>query len=240
MYDALAAYYDRFMSDVDYDAWINYLKDILGERVRGRDVGCGTGRFTIALKEAGYLVTGSDSSPEMLTVAAENARKKGVPVNFLLQPAEKLEDFSPLDFVIAQCDVVNYLKNPDIFFRKAYKALNASGVLTFDISSEYKLTEILGNNVFTETRDDVTYVWENFCHEKARRVDMRLTFFRKNENNYYSKSVETQTQYIHSSSDIEKRLRDAGFKNVQTRGFLKNVAPSEKEQRIHFIAYKQE
>ena len=55
MYDALAAYYDRFMSDVDYDAWINYLKDILGERVRGRDVGCGTGRFTIALKEAGYL-----------------------------------------------------------------------------------------------------------------------------------------------------------------------------------------
>ena len=69
---------------------------------------------------------------------------------------------------------------------------------------------------------------------------MRLTFFRKNENNYYSKSVETQTQYIHSSSDIEKRLRDAGFKNVQTRGFLKNVAPSEKEQRIHFIAYKQE
>ena len=28
MYDALAAYYDRFMSDVDYDAWINYLKDI--------------------------------------------------------------------------------------------------------------------------------------------------------------------------------------------------------------------
>ncbi len=240
MYDALAAYYDRFMSDVDYDAWINYLKDILGERVRGRDVGCGTGRFTIALKEAGYDVAGSDSSPEMLSVAAENARKKGVPVTFLLQSAEELSDFAPLDFVIAQCDVVNYLKKPEIFFRKAYSSLKDSGILMFDISSEYKLTEILSNNVFTETRDNVTYIWENEYVKKARRVDMRLTFFRKNENNYYSKSVETQSQYVHSSSDIVKSLYDVGFRTVKTRGFLKKSPPSEKEQRIHFIAYKQE
>lgn len=96
MYDALAAYYDRFMSDVDYDAWINYLKDILGERVRGRDVGCGTGRFTIALKEAGYLVTGSDSSPEMLTVAAENARKRACPSIFFFSLRKNSRIFRPL------------------------------------------------------------------------------------------------------------------------------------------------
>ncbi len=239
MYNSLAAYYDRFMNDVPYGAWIAYIEKILGKRVKGRDVGCGTGKFTVALKVAGYDVSGSDQSPEMLSLAMTVARNAGVNVPFILQSAEKLYSDKPLDFITACCDVVNYLKNPRVFFEKAYAALNHGGVLVFDISSEYKLTEVIGNNTFTDTVGDVTYIWENALDKKRRRVDMRLTFFEAAENNYYSKSTDEQTQFIHGAAALKESLKSVGFSSVKVCGFLKNRAPAPDEERIHFIAFKE-
>ncbi len=238
MYEILSEYYDKFMADVPYAEWTDYIVKILGDRRRGRDAGCGTGKFTVALKNAGYDVTGSDLSPEMLTKAAEYAKKSGTDVKFVLQSADKLEDARPLDFITACCDVVNYLKNPTKFFRRAYEALAPGGVLAFDISTAYKLRNILGNNVFTESTDEVTYVWENALDEKRRAVDMRLTFFIKQANDYYSKRTDEQTQYIHEEEEIIRDLRDAGFNKITTRGFLKNRRPTERDERIVFAAYK--
>lgn len=238
MYEILAEYYDKFMTDVPYAEWTDYIARILGERRRGRDVGCGTGKFTVALKRAGYDVTGSDVSPEMLTKAAAYAKSTGTDVKFLLQSADKLDDAHPLDFVTACCDVVNYLKNPSKFFGMAYSALGDGGVLVFDVSSEYKLTNVIGNNVFTESTDDVTYVWENSLDTKRRAVDMRLTFFIKQPNNYYTKRVDEQTQYIHREEELVKELHDAGFGEIKVRGFLKSRRPADNEQRIVFTAYK--
>ena len=65
------------MSDVPYAEWADYIAKLVGDRRRGRDVGCGTGKFTVALKNAGYDVAGSDVSPEMLTKAAEFAKRSG-------------------------------------------------------------------------------------------------------------------------------------------------------------------
>ena len=240
MYESLAAYYDKFMMDVPYAEWVSYVESFLGGSAKlGRDVGCGTGKFTVALKRDGYDVTGSDSSPEMLRAAEEYARTSGVNVRFLLQSAEKLEDHAELDFVIACCDVVNYLKNPTPFFQSAYRILKKGGVLAFDISSEYKLKEIIGNNLFTDESDDgIIYLWENSLRRGA--VDMKLTFFAPNANNLYLKHVETQTQYIHDVLGIKQKLKEAGFSSVSDYGFLTKTRPKAKEERIQFIAYKQE
>lgn len=238
MYEILAEYYDKFMADAPYAECTDYIVRILGDRRRGRDVGCGTGKFTVALKRAGYDVSGSDVSPEMLTQAAAYAKSTGTDVKFLLQSADKLADAHPLDFVTACCDVVNYLKNPSKFFERAYSALGDGGVLVFDVSSEYKLLSVIGNNVFTESTDDVTYVWENSLDEKRRAVDMRLTFFIKQPNNYYTKRIDEQTQYIHKEEELVKKLYDAGFCEIKVCGFLKNRRPGDNEQRIVFAAYK--
>ena len=45
MYEKLAEYYDMFMEDVPYGAWVSYIRKFLPEKGRGRDVGCGTGKF---------------------------------------------------------------------------------------------------------------------------------------------------------------------------------------------------
>ncbi|MBR6773159.1 MAG: methyltransferase domain-containing protein [Clostridia bacterium] len=238
MYEKLAEYYDMFMDDVPYGAWVSYVRKFLPNAGRGRDVGCGTGKFTIPLSRYGYEITGSDVSEQMLALANENARREGASVLFIRQDATELCDTRPLDFITANCDVVNYLRRPVDFFTKAYKSLKKGGVLVFDISTEYKLKNVLGNNVFTQTEGDVTYVWENFYSAKSKKVDMRLTFFERLPNNYYTKSIDEQTQYAHSEKSIIEQLEKAGFTDIKAYGFLSENAPKDKEERIHFVAYK--
>jgi SAM-dependent methyltransferase len=53
---------------------------LLAGRKRIVDAGCGTGLHAIALAEAGFEVTGIDSSPEMIDVARERAPEIGFEV----------------------------------------------------------------------------------------------------------------------------------------------------------------
>lgn len=236
MYEKLAEFYDTFMNDVPYEQWINYTARILGARKRGVDAGCGTGRFTIGLKRLGYELIGTDLSPEMLALANKNAKKAGENIVFVLQSACELRTATPVDFVVACCDVVNYIKNPIKFFERVYSSLTDGGVLVFDISTEYKLKNVIGNNVFSESTEEVTYIWENF--PSAKRVDMALTFFEKQPNGLYEKTVDEQTQYVHRQEDICAALKAAGFVGVNTFDFLSDEQPTRYSDRIHFVAYK--
>ena len=128
------------------------------------------------------------------------------------------------------------MKKPEKFFVRAYNALADDGVLLFDISSKYKLTEIIGNNVFTDSTDNVTYIWSNSLSEKQNKVEMFLTFFVKNKDGSFDKEEENQIQYIYEVDDLVEKLRAAGFGKVEYFGFEgKNVA---QEERICFAAYK--
>ena len=238
MYEKLANCYDAFMKDVPYEQWIDYVARILDDRKNGLDVGCGTGKFTVGLIKRGFSTVGSDVSVEMLEKANQYALSEGIKATFVNQSATSLTLARPVDFITACCDVVNYIKNPKTFFARAYKFLKEGGVLTFDISSEYKLRTVLANNVFTDSNEDVTYVWENVLNKNS--VDICLTFFTKQPNNYYARSVETQTQFIHTTDDIITALEDVGFTDVKTYGFLSDVAPSAREERVQFVAYKKE
>ena len=48
------------------------------------DLGCGAGNYAIYLAGRGFEVTGIDNSPTAITIAQENANKKGVTVTFIV------------------------------------------------------------------------------------------------------------------------------------------------------------
>ena len=184
----------------------------------------------------GYDVIGTDLSTEMLERARENFRRENLNITLVRMDSENLVVGNKVDFITAVCDVVNYMKKPEKFFVRAYNALADDGVLLFDISSKYKLTEIIGNNVFTDSTDNVTYIWSNSLSEKQNKVEMFLTFFVKNKDGSFDKEEENQIQYIYEADDLVEKLRAAGFGKVEYFGFEgKNVA---QEERICFAAYK--
>ncbi|MBE5731196.1 MAG: class I SAM-dependent methyltransferase [Clostridiales bacterium] len=223
MYEVISQYYDLFMDS--RRPWIDFALSKVGSGKRGADVGCGSGEVSLRLSKSGNQVIAIDSSPGMLTVAAKKFREAGLDIPTVLQSAQRLNLGCEVDFITAMCDVVNYLKNPRSFFRAAYKNLRHGGVLIFDISNEYKLREVLGNNVYTDTKGGITYVWENFLYRD--RVEMELSFFVP-EGSLFKKLTDNQTQYIHSDEAILNQLVETGFSAKKTS----------KKDRTYFVAKK--
>lgn len=235
MYDGIVEFYDKFMSDVDYSAWCDFALQFIGGK-KGFDIGCGSGKFTIELAKRGYDVVGGDPSPLMIEKAYVNARKEGVNIPFVVLDAEKFNLASKVDFVTAVCDVVNYLKTPKIFFKKAFDCLCDDGVLFFDVSSEYKLKKILGNNTFSDETEDSLYVWNNYLSKNY--VDLELSFFRKDKDGRYTRYDENQRQFIHKSEDLVKELKEIGFSQVCVYSDLSKNNEERTSERLYFIAKK--
>lgn len=244
-YGSFAAIYDTLMDDFDYEAWSSYYCRLLTER--GNTVStlcecaCGTGSLSIPMAKRGISLVASDLSGEMLEIAAEKARKQGVDIRFSRQDMTTLQLPRPVDGVMCGCDGVNYLCSPSkvqAFFAAAFKALKPGGVFVFDVSTEYKLTEYIGDGFFGEERDDIAYLWSNELNPDNRTVRMDLTFFRRTPSGLYERFSETHRQRAHSETELRKWLADAGFTDIRVYGDQTNKSPKDDEMRIHFSAVR--
>ena len=235
-YSALGRWFEYLNDDCGYEQWSQYLIKKLGEYpvgAKGLDIGCGNGYFTRALKKEGYDVLGVDKSPEMLSRAQEFSFKEGVRVEFLLGDITKLKLPGKCDFAVAVNDCLNYVKKSDLksAFTRVHSCLKKGGTFIFDISSAQKLKNTLGNNLFAEDREDITYLWFNTLSGDS--VTMDLTFFVLEKNGKYTRYDERHVQYIHEEEDIIKALNECGF-SVESEGHL----GKEKRERINFICKK--
>lgn len=223
MYEVVSSYYDEFMRGDDSE-WIEFALNNVRGLFSGVDMGCGSGKVTAALSKD-HRVIGVDASPRMLDMAEKRCRSVGSEVTLVMDDAENFCPPTSVNFVTAMCDVVNYLRFPEKFFSKAYEYIERGGKLVFDISSEKKLKKILGNNVYTDTVDSVTYIWENSLFKDYVRLD--LTFFVPH-GELYQKKTETQIQYIHSAKKLTESLEKIGF----------SVTSYDKGDRVYFVATK--
>lgn len=237
-YTALGSVFEYLNDDCGYEKWSQYLIEKLrslgiANGARGLDVGCGNGYFTRAFYKAGFDVWGADISPQMLNTAVELARKEGAKIEFLQQDITKLKLESKCDFITAVNDCINYVPKDKLCaaFKKVYAGLKSGGVFIFDISTEHKLKEIIGNNVFCEDREDISYMWFNTLKEDS--VEMEITLFSRGADGRYTRLDERQTQYIYGANEILTALKQAGFA-VQSEGHLGN----DDIKRINFICRK--
>lgn len=236
-YSALGRWFEYLNKDCGYEQWSQYLIELLKNRaagVCGLDIGCGNGYFTRALIKAGYSVTGVDISPQMLDKAQQLALKEGVRAEFLLGDITKLKVTAKKDFCIAVNDCLNYVPQSKLkaAFSHVAGCLKRGGIFIFDISSSEKLRTVIGNNLFAEDGEDVSYMWFNSLMGDS--VTMDLTFFERLENGDYARSDERHVQYIHEEEEILRSLREAGFDAI-SEGHL----GKEKRERINFICTRQ-
>lgn len=245
-YGGLAVVYDRFMSDVDYDAWAAYLLNIIHtalpglDRPRVADCGCGTGSITLRLLKAGMEVTGVDISPDMLLIAREKLRSAGFGgAPLVCADMRELSLHRPADAVIAACDGVNYLiRDGDAarFFAAAYRALKPGGLLLFDVSSAYKLRTLLDGHTFGEDRTDCAYLWQNAYDARRRLLQMDLTVFTREADGRYLRTEETHVQRAYELWELRRMLEAAGFCAVEAYDAFGMDAPRPDSERIQFSA----
>ncbi len=244
-YGSFAHCYDRMMHDVDYGMWTEYLASLLQKSgVRTvLDCACGTGKITIGLAKRGFSVIGCDCSEDMLMEARANALHAGMKMlPFVCCDMTEVRAHRPVDALISTCDGVNYLCEPkrvDAFFQNANACLKPGGLLLFDVSSAYKLSEMIGERTFTEIEDDYAYIWENEFDANNRILEMNLTFFVR-EGSLYRRFSEVHRQRAHTETELTDSLLQSGFTVLGVfDSFSRNPVRCDSE-RIQFIAKKNE
>lgn len=243
-YVDFAYVYDRLMEDVDYGQWATYIENIFQrEGISPNsllELACGTGNITIPMAKRGYQVMGVDISEDMLMVAKEKALSQGTNILFVQQDMCQLELNSTYDGVLCCCDGINYIVETEALitlFKGVYRYLSPGGIFVFDISTSYKLKQILGNNTFGENLNDLCYLWENDFDEQTQNIDMNLTFFIQ-EGRHFRKFEELHRQRAYEVEDLKEILQGTGFNRIQCFDGFSWQEPAEESERVFFVCRK--
>ena len=237
IYKGFAGLYDNFMADVPYNDWAFFLDTIL-KNAPGNlilDLACGTGSITIRLALMGYDMIGVDKSPDMLSFAWQKSYDAQVKCLFLQQDILNLDLYGTVDAVICVLDGLNYILSDDELFevfKRVRLFLNPGGIFVFDLNTEYKFKEILGDNLFEAKFDDDAYIWDNFYDNSSKINEYHMLFYSKHEKEPFS---EIHYQKAHNLGMVVSMLLDLGFDNIRlTDGYTnKPITPTSERVLVY-------
>ena len=239
-YTGFAQVYDLFMDNVPYVQWSEYLISLLKsygvEEGLVLDLGCGTGKMTRLLSDAGYDMIGVDNSEEMLEIATEYETEE---ILYLCQDMREFELYGTVAAVVSVCDSMNYILEEEellTVFKLVNNYLDPGGVFIFDLNTLYKYRELLGEQTICENREDASFIWENFYDEEEQINEYDLTLFVQEESGLYQKFEETHFQRGYELLTIRRLLEAAGMEYVTAYDAFTREEPREDSERIYVIA----
>ena len=242
-YTSFASVYDLFMDNVPYEEWCAFLCKILAQHgiTDGPvlDLGCGTGKMTRLMSEQGYDMTGIDNAAEMLQIAAMEPGE--VPILYLLQDMQDLELDGCVRAVYSVCDCVNYVLDEEELqqaFSRVHEYLEEDGVFIFDVNTSYKYTKLLAENTFAESRDEGSFIWDNYYNEEERITEYDLTLFIPEGDELYRRYTETHYQRNYETETLLKLLKNAGFTDICVYDDYTDAPLCETSERAVFVAKK--
>ena len=242
-YTSFASVYDLFMDNVPYEEWCAFLCKILAQHgiTDGPvlDLGCGTGKMTRIMSEQGYDMTGIDNAAEMLQIAAMEPGE--VPILYLLQDMQDLELDGCVRAVYSVCDCVNYVLDEEELqqaFSRVHEYLEEDGVFIFDVNTSYKYTKLLAENTFAESRDEGSFIWDNYYDEEERINEYDLTLFIPEGDELYRRYTETHYQRNYETETLLKLLKNAGFIDICVYDDYTDAPLCETSERAVFVAKK--
>lgn len=245
-YESFAGVYDLFMDNIPYEEWSEYLIGLLKEYgVEDGlvlELGCGTGSMTRLLTSAGYDMIGVDNSPDMLEIAMEKKMEDGQDILYLLQDMRQFELYGTVKAVVCVCDSINYITDEEDLlevFRLVNNYLDPGGIFIFDMNTEYKYREIMGQNTIAENREDASFIWDNYYDEEEKINEYDLALFIPEERDgevLYRKYEEVHYQKAYDPDTVKRLLKQAGMKFAAEYDAFTHKAPSAKSERIYMIA----
>lgn len=245
-YTDFATVYDMFMDNIPYAEWCEYIIELLKEQgvVDGLvlDLGCGTGTITQMFANKGYDMIGIDNSEEMLAAAMEKKAESGQDILYLLQDMREFELYGTVRAVISVCDSINYITEFDDLvkvFKLVNNYLDPGGVFIFDCNTEYKYTELLGEQTIAEDRDEGSFIWDNYYDEDNRINEYRLSLFIHESGDMYRKHTEYHYQRCYTLDEIKKAIDMSGMQLIAIYDAMTKEPPVENSERIYFVVQEQ-
>ncbi len=221
-YDPISELYDRINSHVDYagyaDRVCRYLKDAgVPDGALVCELGCGTGRMTRLMADAGYDMIGIDNSEGMLSVAMEAEAADGE-ILYLLQDMCDFELYGTVGAAVCFLDGINHLTGSgemERCFRLVHNYLDPKGVFFFDLNTPHKFeTEYGKRDIIIEDGGDVL-LWQNDYNEKRRLCDFYLSAFFEGDDGRYDRRDTWWRERCFSQRFVKSTLEKCGFTHVR-------------------------
>ena len=150
------------------------------------------------------------------------------------------ELYGTVDAIVSSLDSVNYITEDGGVFdmmKLCCNYLNPGGLFVFDINTEYKLRNILGNNTYVYDEDGIYYVWQNFYDEESRICDFELNFFIK-DSGTYKRFDEYQSERAYSVDEIKNYEEKSGLEILGIYDGLSFNKPTKESERLVFVLKK--
>lgn len=216
MYGSFARVYDTFMDNVPYDEWAEEYGQIMRDHQIEDgivlDLGCGTGSLTVRLQEQGYDMIGVDYSMEMLEIARE--KSEGKDILYLEQDMREFELYGTVRAVLCVCDSINYILEPEEVievFSLVDNYLDPDGIFLFDFNTDYKYSQIIGDQVIAEDREDMSFIWDNYYDAESKINEYALSIFVREKDDLYRKYEEYHYQKGYTLDEMKSYLQEAGL-----------------------------
>ena len=241
-YTTFAQVYDLFMDNVPYEEWSEYLLSVLKEYGIHSgvicDLGCGTGKMTRLLAQAGYDMIGVDLSEDMLTIASEQ-NEDGI--LYLCQDMCELELYGTAKAMISVCDSINYLLEEDEIIwtlQSVNRYLEPGGIFIFDFNTVYKYETVLGDTTICENREEGSFIWENYYDKEEQINEYDLTLYIQDEEDpdYFMRFEEVHYQRAYEIEAIKKALREGGMDLLEILDADTMTPVLEETERMYVIA----
>lgn len=240
-YGDFAEIYDELIyEDINYDSMCARVIDICNEEKitfnNYLDIACGTGNLTVRMAKNFKESFAVDLSEDMLREAFEKFKKEKIRCKIICQDMSKLSLNRKFDLITSALDSTNYIIDEDKllnYFIRVKEHLSDNGLFIFDINSYYKLSNILGNNIYTYSEEDVFYTWENVFEEDL--LSMYLTFFVKRDN-LYERFEEEHLEKAYTEEFIENKLEIAGLKVIgKYEGYTEKQVNTNTERIVYVV-----
>ena len=239
-YSEFAEFYDTMTDPAEKlsDFIPAYLKRTRLKPRKAADIGCGTGKFSLALARLGFQVTGIDASPGMLEIARKKAAAEKLAIKFAQADMRSFSLPEKQELIVCG-DAINSILTEnglESVFRNVFSNLEKNGAFIFDANT---LKDYSDRENWTgyggHINENVSFIWEDYV--SGGGCEMELVFFRKRPDGLYRKERKVLAERGYSLKTMKSLLEKAGFSKIEILT-QKMKKASEKDTRVYFTAGK--
>lgn len=248
IYSVLAHVYDTLMDDVDYEAWADYLDEIIQthapDAVDLLELACGTGSVAISLDELGcYSITATDVSPSMIEKAKMKANKQLSDVHFQTLDFLDIRLDKKFDLVFLVFDSINYLHTEQDILKlheQVSRILKPGGYFIFDFTTPRNSRQAIRylHNEEGLSPDNYRF-FRTSSFDAMNNIhtnEFEIEKMSRDKSTVLKRFVEIHEQKIYTLEQMKRFVNKSGFRIVEMYDGFKFKKASHKSLRITVVS----
>jgi 2-polyprenyl-3-methyl-5-hydroxy-6-metoxy-1,4-benzoquinol methylase len=182
------------------------------------DLGCGIGRFSIALAERGFSVTGVDRTKYLLDKARAKARSVDITVEWVQKDMRDFVRPETYDFVLSMFSSFGYFDDraeDAAVLKNIFESLRPGGVFLIDLVGKEILARIFQRSSAETLPDGALLVEQRQIVDGWTRALNEWTVIRKGRSRTFAFHIN-----IYSGQELRQEMERAGLVDVKLYGNL--------------------